>query len=56
MYLEDRLEDEDQDEPDQKIGICEECGNVGVMRSVEDRVLCEACADLIEDLPEEESS
>ena len=51
---EDELEYEEQYEPEQKIGICEECGNTGVMRTVGSRILCEACADLIEDVPKEE--
>ncbi len=42
-------------ETDQKLGVCEECANLGVVRNVKNRILCEACADLIEDLPKEET-
>ncbi len=48
------IKDEDQYEPDQRFEVCEECGDINLVRVVKGRVLCEPCADLIEDLPEEE--
>jgi len=39
---------------DETIGLCDECGNIGVLKESDGGVLCHSCYDMAEDFFEQD--